>query len=405
MSWMPPALLLGCQYDSLGRLWKLTDPRLASPVVYHYDNFDRVTEVDLPYGTNYFAYDPVKGWLISQTDMLGRVTRYDHDPNTGDILQVVQLVPGGTNLTTVMSYDRFGNLASVTPPQSATITYNYDGIGRQIGGVYSGANIPGAPTGLVCNHATNGLPTTITNLVFSWQPPVSSAGLNGYSYGFDQMPGNVTNTVGTNATINSITLGAHLFQVKAQDTNGMWGPTADFQFVVWAAGTEPPGAPSGLVCNATANGVPTYTATNIIFTWQVPPSENGVAGYSYALNATPANTINTVVTTASYASIATGTNIFQVMAKGSNGVWGATSSFQLTVLQTPGLPNLAITFVGPDSVSISWPNTGSYTLQQNSNLATTNWTTSGYSITTANGTNSITITPPTENLFFRLSNP
>jgi hypothetical protein len=42
-------------------------------------------------------------------------------------------------------------------------------------------------------------------------------------------------------------------------------------------------------------------------------------------------------------------------------------------------------------------------LQQNSNLANTGgWMTSGYTITTANGTNSITITPPTGNLFFRL---
>ena len=55
---------------------------------------------------------------------------------------------------------------------------------------------------------------------------------------------------------------------------------------------------------------------------------------------------------------------------------------------------------------ISWPDTGSYTLQQNANLASANgWTTSGYTINTSNGTNSITITPPTGNLFFRLSNP
>jgi len=34
------------------------------------------------------------------------------------------------------------------------------------------------------------------------------------------------------------------------------------------------------------------------------------------------------------------------------------------------------------------------------------WATSGYSvITNANGTNSITITPPMGNLFFRLANP
>jgi hypothetical protein len=78
----------------------------------------------------------------------------------------------------------------------------------------------------------------------------------------------------------------------------------------------------------------------------------------------------------------------------------------ISVLQTPGLPNLTITFVGPNSVVVSWPNTGSYTLQQNSNLTTpVGWTTSGYSMTTANGTNSITITPPTGNLFFRLANP
>ena len=75
----------------------------------------------------------------------------------------------------------------------------------------------------------------------------------------------------------------------------------------------------------------------------------------------------------------------------------------ISVVQTPGLPNLTITFVGPDSLVVSWPNTGSYTLQQNSSVAGGSWTPSGYSITTANGTNSITISLPTGNLFFRLS--
>jgi hypothetical protein len=77
----------------------------------------------------------------------------------------------------------------------------------------------------------------------------------------------------------------------------------------------------------------------------------------------------------------------------------------ISVVQTAGLPNLTITHSG-NSVIVSWPDTGNYTLQQNSNLAATaGWTTSGYAITTANGTNSITLTPPTGNLFFRLSNP
>ena len=76
----------------------------------------------------------------------------------------------------------------------------------------------------------------------------------------------------------------------------------------------------------------------------------------------------------------------------------------ISVVQTTGLPNLIITHPG-NSVMVSWPATGSYTLQQNANLATATWATTGYSITTTNGTNSITLTSPTGNLFFRLKNP
>jgi len=77
----------------------------------------------------------------------------------------------------------------------------------------------------------------------------------------------------------------------------------------------------------------------------------------------------------------------------------------ISVVQTPGTPNLTITFVGPNSVKVSWPNTGSYTLLQNPSVAGGTWTTSGYTVTTSNGISSITVTPPTGNLFFRLHNP
>ena len=74
----------------------------------------------------------------------------------------------------------------------------------------------------------------------------------------------------------------------------------------------------------------------------------------------------------------------------------------ISVVQTAGLPVLTVTHSG-NTVTVSWPATGSYTLQQNGNLATSGgWATSGYSISTANGTNSITITSATGNLFFRL---
>jgi len=89
----------------------------------------------------------------------------------------------------------------------------------------------------------------------------------------------------------------------------------------------------------------------------------------------------------------------------SGGSYSLTGGFWslIAVVQTARLPNLTITHSG-NSVIVSWPDTGSYTLQQNANLAATgSWATSGYTVTTANGTNSITITPPTGNLFFRLA--
>jgi hypothetical protein len=91
----------------------------------------------------------------------------------------------------------------------------------------------------------------------------------------------------------------------------------------------------------------------------------------------------------------------------TSGNYSLTGGFwAIYAVQTPGAPNLTISHVG-NSVIVSWANTGSYTLQQNSNLAASaDWATSGYSVTTNSpaGTNSITITPPTGRLFFRLAN-
>jgi hypothetical protein len=55
---------------------------------------------------------------------------------------------------------------------------------------------------------------------------------------------------------------------------------------------------------------------------------------------------------------------------------------------------------------VSWPDTGAYTLQQNSDISTSaNWAASGYTVNTAGGVSSVTITAPVGKLFFRLSKP
>src|ERR1035437_9489238 len=67
------------------------------------------------------------------------------------------------------------------------------------------------------------------------------------------------------------------------------------------------------------------------------------------------------------------------------------------------VPNLTIGLTAPNSVVVSWPNLGSYTLQSNADLTTTNWVNYGGAVTTSNGTNSLPIPPPVGNLFFRLT--
>ena len=76
----------------------------------------------------------------------------------------------------------------------------------------------------------------------------------------------------------------------------------------------------------------------------------------------------------------------------------------IAVLQSPGAPTLTITFIGPDSVVISWPSAATgFVLQQSPDLTVTNWTMSSYPITTNGTVESITITSPAGYLFFRLN--
>jgi hypothetical protein len=76
----------------------------------------------------------------------------------------------------------------------------------------------------------------------------------------------------------------------------------------------------------------------------------------------------------------------------------------ISVVQTPGAPTLYVSHSG-NSVTVFWQNVTGWTLQQNNNLNTpASWTGSG-SPTLANGTNFLTITSPTGNLFYRLANP
>jgi hypothetical protein len=90
----------------------------------------------------------------------------------------------------------------------------------------------------------------------------------------------------------------------------------------------------------------------------------------------------------------------------TGGDFSVTGGFwSLLAVQTPGAPLLTIAYSGPKAV-ISWPSSSTgFVLQQNSDLTTTNWTASVFTLSDDGTNKSITITSPTGNLFFRLSSP
>lgn len=92
----------------------------------------------------------------------------------------------------------------------------------------------------------------------------------------------------------------------------------------------------------------------------------------------------------------------------SGGNYSLTGGFWslISVVQTPGAPILQIALQA-NQVVVSWSTPATnWTLLQSSNLAVAgSWVPSGYSVFATNGTSSVTISAPTGNLFFRLSQP
>jgi hypothetical protein len=92
----------------------------------------------------------------------------------------------------------------------------------------------------------------------------------------------------------------------------------------------------------------------------------------------------------------------------SGGQYSVTGGFWslVAVVQTAGAPTLTITRSG-NSVTVSWPLAANgFGLQQNNNVANpAGWSAYGGTVSTNNSVNSITLTPPTGTLFFRLMQP
>jgi hypothetical protein len=88
----------------------------------------------------------------------------------------------------------------------------------------------------------------------------------------------------------------------------------------------------------------------------------------------------------------------------TGGSYSVTGGFwSLFAVQTTGAPQLTIRMTGANSATISWPSPSTgFLLQQNGNLAATNWSNFGGTTNDDGVTKSVTIQSVAGNLYFRL---
>jgi RHS repeat-associated protein len=169
-------------YDEIGRLTSMTDP-MHNTFRYAFDGIDRPLSLTAPDGkTTTYAYNCCK--LSSITDSVGTL-KFDYYPS-GRLKQFTNTF----NQTIGYSYDKNGNLLTLTYPDSKVVRYEYDVNNRmkrvtdwlnntttynydEAGKLISAINSNGTRTGYkydsanrlktVANVRTNGTPISIHN--------------------------------------------------------------------------------------------------------------------------------------------------------------------------------------------------------------------------------------------------
>jgi hypothetical protein len=186
---------------------------------------------------------------------------------------------------------------------------------------------------------------------------------------------------------------------------------------------------NGSITPGTGYGNDTTTSSaSVGLAWSIPGNNSSVSGPVGGVNQT--NTIsfvanvavgnNNLVITPSIYATGTADNQFggyfvgsvtasivsqtyvDVLTPGAS-YTSASGTVYPTLLSTP--PTLGIQ-PATNGITLFWPvTTTTYRLQQNSDLTTANWVSNTIPVNVVNGTNQVTVSPATGNLFFRLINP
>ena len=224
-------------YDTLGRLASIDDPRYASPVVLTYNSFDQVVCIATPSGTMGCGYDPVTHRCTAATNLNGAVTRFEYDPDTGDLVREIRENRGYATITNSYVYDRLGQLAKLTDPEGNEQHFSYDDLGQLIGRAEVDRRPPGPPELVGSDAALDGIWTNAADHTFRWAAPETDSGIEGYSWTMNSEPDTNEDTTAATATQTGLAEGQYTFQVRARSRTGLWGPAAVFN--LWLDRTVP----------------------------------------------------------------------------------------------------------------------------------------------------------------------
>lgn len=118
------------QYDSLGRVWKVSRPYFVSGgtpqwTTYSYDTLGRPTLVTMP--DNSTVQNAYHGLSTTETNALNQ-TRTTVKNSQGDVVKVTD----ATAQSMLYAYDAFGKLIQTTDSQTNIVTATYDVRGRKV---------------------------------------------------------------------------------------------------------------------------------------------------------------------------------------------------------------------------------------------------------------------------------
>lgn len=363
-------------------------------------------------GTNSAAL--FDGWLYLAVDGQGNL--YVADTFNSVIRKVA---PVGTNwvVTTIAGQPNNPGFADGT--NNTALFYNPDGIACDSAGnlyvtdeEYSSSSLVGSTIRKLTPAGTNWVVTTIVG------SPTTAGSADGTNSGalFNSPWGITADSAGDlfvadygNGSIRKVTLVGTNWVVSTISGPGVFSQpragTVGDSGVLFVTDYNNSTVSSGLVQLppppvAAFSGTPTSGAPPLVVTFA------NLSSYAtnFVWNFGDGNILNTSSSTnvtETYTN--TGTFTVSLIAYGPGGVSALTNTAYITVASpATNVPNPTIRFVPPNTVVVSWPATGNYVLQTNTDL-TRPWVAYGGPVTTANGTNSVTLVlPPGGTLFCRL---